>query len=87
MEKHAAEALYSAVKSLVHAIRTKEEDAQQDAVHQMTQIAKPRTIWCWSELKFANGKPLVRIQKQKAHLIDLEWTEEEQAHLKPLVER
>jgi len=33
MEKHGAEALSSAVKSLVHAIRTTEEGAQQEAVH------------------------------------------------------
>jgi len=52
----------------------------------MTQIAKPRTIWWWSESKFADGNPLVRIPKEKAHLIDPEWTEQEQAHLKPLVE-
>jgi len=35
MEKHGAEALYSAVKSLMHAIWTKDEDAQQDATHRM----------------------------------------------------
>jgi len=53
----------------------------------MIQIAKPWTIRRWSESKITNGKPLVRIPKEKAHLIDLEWTEEEQAHLKTLVER
>ena len=87
MEKHGAEALYSAVKSLMHAIRTKDEEAQQDAAHRMIQIAKPWTIRQWSESKLANGKPLVRIPKGNAHLVDLEWTEEEQAHLKTLVER
>jgi hypothetical protein len=33
MEKKGAEALYSAVKSLMHAIRTQNEEAQQDAAH------------------------------------------------------
>jgi hypothetical protein len=47
MEKHGAEALNSAVKSLMHAIRTNDEEAQQDAVHQMIQIAKPWTIRQW----------------------------------------
>ena len=44
MEKHGAEALYSAVKSLIHAIRTEDEDAQQDAAHRMIQIAKSLKI-------------------------------------------
>jgi hypothetical protein len=44
METHGAEALYSAVKSLMHDIRTDDEEAQQDAVHQMIQIAMPWTI-------------------------------------------
>ena len=81
MEKHHVETLYSAVKSLMHAIRTKDEEDQQDAAHRMIQIAKPWTIRQWSESKLANGKPLVRIPKENAHLIDLEWTEKEQAHL------
>ena len=87
MEKHGAEALYSAVKSLMHAIRTKDEDVPQDVAHRMIQIAKPWIVRWWSELKLANGKPLVRIPKENAHLIDLKWTEEEQVHLKTLVER
>ena len=87
MEKHGAEALYSAVKRLMHAIQTKAEEAQQDVAHQMIQIAMPWKIRRWSELKLANGKPLIRIPKEKALLIDLKWTEEEQAHLKTLVVR
>jgi len=87
MEKHRAEALYSAVKSLMHAIRTKDKDAQQDAAHWIIQIAKPWTIRRWSASKLANGKPLVRIPKENAHLVDLEWNEEEQAQLKTLVDR
>jgi hypothetical protein len=39
MGKHGAKALYSAVKSLMHAIRIKDEEAQQDAVHWKIQIA------------------------------------------------
>jgi len=87
MEKDGAEALYSAVKSLIHAIWTKDEEAQQDAAHQMMQIAKPWTIRRWSESKLANGKRLVRIPNENAHLIDLEGTVEEQAPLQTLVER
>jgi len=87
MEMDSADALYSAVKSLMHAIRTENQDAQQDAAHRMNQIAKPWTIRRWSESKPANGKPLVRIPKENAHLVDLEWTEDEQATLKTLVER
>jgi len=87
MEMYGADALYSAVKSSMHAIRTVDQDAQQDAAHRMIQIAKPWTIRRWSESNLANGKPLVRIPKENAHLVDLEWTEEEQAKLKTLVER
>jgi hypothetical protein len=39
MEMHSTEALYCAVKSLMHAIRTEDQDAQQDAAHRMIQIA------------------------------------------------
>jgi hypothetical protein len=84
---HNAEALYSAVKSLMHAIQTKDKDAQQNEVHQMIQIAKPWTIRWWSESKLANRKPVVQIPMENAHLIDLKWTEEEQVHLKTMVER
>jgi hypothetical protein len=41
MEQHGADALYSAVKGLMHAIQTKDEEAQQDAAHWMVQSAKP----------------------------------------------
>jgi len=71
----------------MHAIRTEDQDAQQDAAHRMIQISKPRTIRRWSESKLPNGKPLVRIPKENAHLVDLEWTEDEQAKLRTLLER
>jgi hypothetical protein len=87
MGKHCAEVLYSAVTSLMLVIRTKDEKPQQDAVHQMIQIAKPWTIKQWTESQIANGKKLVRIPTDNAHLIDLEWTEEEQPHLQTLVEK
>jgi len=87
MEKHGAEALDSTVKSLMHAIQTRDKEAQQDAAHRIIKIGKPWTIRRWSESKIANGKPLVQIPKENAHILDLEWTEEEQAHLKTLVER
>jgi len=87
MEMHSADVLYSAVKSLMYAIRTEDQDAQQDAAHRMIQIAKPWMTRRWSELKLANGKPLVRIPKENAHHVDLEWTEDEQAKPTTLVER
>jgi len=86
MEMHGANALYSAVKSLMHAIRTEDQDAQQNAAHRMIQIAKPWTICRCSESKFGNENPPVRIPKEIAHLVDLERTEDEQASLKTLVE-
>ena len=58
-EKHDADALNSAVHSLMHAIRTEDKEAQQDVVRRMIQIAKPWTIARWSESKLANGKLLV----------------------------
>jgi len=57
------------------------------AAHHMIQIAKPWTIRRWSESKLANGKPLVWIPKENAHLVDLKWTEDEQAKLKTIIER
>jgi len=87
MKKHGAEALYSTVKSLMHAIWTRNEEAQLNAAHRMIQIAKPCTIRRWSESKIADGKQHTRIPKGNAHLMNLEWTEDEQANLKTLVER
>jgi len=54
MEKHGAEALHSAGKSLMHAIQTEDKDAQQVAAHQMIQIAKPCMIRRWLESKLGN---------------------------------
>ena len=71
MEQHGADAMCSAVKSLIHAIQTDDEDAQSNGAHQKIQIAKPWIIRRWSESKIANGKPLVRIPKENANLIDL----------------
>jgi hypothetical protein len=54
----------------------------------MIKSAKPWIISRWSELKLANGKTLVRmIPTLNAHLIDLVWTEGEEAKLKALVVR
>jgi hypothetical protein len=72
MEKYGAEALYSTVKRLMHAIWAKDEEGQQDAAHWMIQIAKPWMIRRQSESKGTNRKPLVQIPKESAHLIDLE---------------
>jgi hypothetical protein len=87
MEKYAAAALYSTLKSLMDAFWTKTKEAQQDGAYWMMQIAKPWSISRRLELKLANGKPLVHILKENSHLIHLEWNEDEQAKLKSLVER
>jgi len=86
MEKHIAKALYAAVKSVMNVIQTDDHNAQRDAAHWMIQIAKPWTIRRWAETKLTNGKPLVWILMEYAHLVDLRWTEEEQAKLMTLVE-
>ena len=44
MEKHDAEVLYSALKSLMQAIWTEDKQTQQNAAHQMIQIAIPWMI-------------------------------------------
>ena len=49
MEKHRADELFSVVKSLMYPIQTEDEEPQQDASHQMIQIAKTWTIRRWSE--------------------------------------
>jgi len=87
VEMHGADALYSPVKSLRHAIRPQDQDAQQDASHCMIQMVKLWTIRRWSESTLANGKPLVWILKENAHSVEREWNEHEQAKLKALVER
>jgi hypothetical protein len=51
MDQHGADALYSTVKSLLHAIRTEDEDVQQDVGHRIIHIGKPWTIRRWSESK------------------------------------
>jgi hypothetical protein len=84
--QHGADALYCAVKSLIHAIRTKDQEAQQDVAHRMIQILKPSTIRRWSESKLGNRNPLLRIPTENAHLVDLESTEDEQPKLQALVE-
>jgi len=55
METHAADTLYSAVKSLMHANWIEDEEAQQDVVHHMTHSVKPWMSTRWSESKLANG--------------------------------
>jgi len=87
MEMHSAEALYSTVKSLMHAIQTEVKDAQQDAAHRIIQIVKPWMIRRCSWSKFANGKLLVWIAKKNAHLVHLEWTRDVRVNLQTLEER
>ena len=70
MEKNGAKALNCTVKSLMHAIQTKDQDAQQDMAHRMIRITKPWTVRRGSELKLANEKPLVPIPKENSQLGD-----------------
>jgi hypothetical protein len=86
MEKHGAEALYSTVMCLMHAIRTSDKHGQQDAALRMIQITKPWTIRKRSESKLAKEKPHDPLLKQNAHLVVLEWTEDDQIQLKTHVE-
>jgi len=71
MEKIGAIARYPAMKSLVHAIWTENQDARQDAAHRMIQNAIPWTIRRCSESNNAYGKLLVWMPKDNAHLVDL----------------
>jgi hypothetical protein len=87
MDPHGADELYSAVIRLMHAIWTEDKEAQQDVAQRMIENEKPWTRRRWSESKLANGKPLVLIRKENAHLVDLEWTEDEQAKHMALVEK
>jgi len=86
MEIDGAIALYSAVKSLIHAICTAHQGAQQDAAHRMIQIAKLWMIMRWSQSNLTGGKPLVWIRKENAHLVRLQWNGNDQASLKTVVE-
>jgi hypothetical protein len=61
LEKPGSDALYSAVKSLMHAPQTEDEEAQQTVAHWVIHIAKPSPIGRWSESKLANRKPPVGI--------------------------
>jgi len=87
MQMHGANALHSAVKSLIHAIRIEDEGAQQDVAQRRMWMVKAWTIWRWSESKLANGTPLIWIRKETVHLIHFQWIEEEQAKLITHVER
>jgi hypothetical protein len=84
---HCTDTMYSAAKSLIDAIRTEDEVAQQDAVLRMIQIAMCWTISRWLESEQANGKPLVWKPNDIAHHPIFRWTEVEQANLKTLVEK
>jgi chorismate mutase len=44
MERDSADALYSAIKSVMHAIWTQNEEAQQNMAYRVIQIVQPWTI-------------------------------------------
>jgi hypothetical protein len=60
----------------MNAIRTDNEQAQQDAAHWKILIAMTRMIRSLSDSKLANGKPLVQIPLDNVHLFDLQWAED-----------
>jgi hypothetical protein len=59
IEKHGADTLYSAVTSLMHAIPTDDEEAEQDVAYQVIHISKLWTIRKWSESNLPIRKPLI----------------------------
>jgi len=69
----------------MHAIQSKHEEAQLDAVHLIIQIEKASTIRRWLESKRANGEPPEWIRNENPDVIDLEYTEDKQAQLKTIV--
>jgi hypothetical protein len=87
MAIHGADALYSSGNSVTHAIQMEDHDTQQDAAHMMIQMEKPRTMKRCSQSNLANEKLLVQLLKENAHLLDLEWTEDQQANQETRVER
>jgi len=87
MKTHCAEALYTAVKSVMYAMQTADDKAQQAEARRLIQIAMPWTIRRWSESKLANGKPPIQIPMENTHLIDLQWTADGPVRLKNFVER
>jgi len=87
MQNDGTEALYSAVKSVVLAIRTEDRKAQQHATHWMIQVTKPWTISGWSDSILAYVELFVRVPKYNAHRIAPQWTVEAQSELKTPVER
>ena len=87
IEKYSAEELFSAMESMMHTIRIEGRYIPQDTAHRMIQIASPGKIQRWTELKLVNSNPDIHILNLYTYLIDLKWTEEEQANLKPHVER
>jgi len=68
MKNLCTDILYSMMKSLMHAIQTEYNNAQQDPAHRTIQITRS-----W----LASGKTVVWILEKTAHLSNVEWTEAE----------
>ena len=79
------ETLQVSIWSLTQGIRSYDDEAQQSVSEQIIRIAKPWTIWRWSESIPADGEPLVKMPKAKEHIINLIWTITEQQTLQQLV--
>jgi hypothetical protein len=87
MENHGADALYSAVKSVMSATRSEYENTQQDSAHRTMEIANSWRVRRLSQLKQANRSPLVWIQKYKTHPDDPWWIGDAQATQKTPAKR
>jgi len=87
IEKHDAEVLHSAVRSVMHAIQTEDEQTPHDMAHYRFPNAKLWTIRRCSESKLPNEQPLVWIWNEHAHNLDLEYTEKEHSKLNTDLEK
>jgi len=65
----------------------KTKKLKQVTVHLLKQTGMRLVIRRCSECKRGIGKPLIVIQAENSHLIELEWSEKELAKLKTVVER
>jgi len=87
IKKHGAEELCFSGESLIHAIWTEDEKAQQYAAYWMRQIGMSQMIWRWLELQLPNGKPLIWIPKNEVYLTDQEWPKLQHAIQMMIVDR
>jgi len=76
-ETNGAEAMYSTMKSPIHAIWSEDNVAWQDLAHWTIEIAKAWTVRRLLESKLMNGQQFCPNVQMNTHLSDLRWTEDE----------